>query len=614
MKSDNKNLILAVTLSMLILVLYQLYFTPPPPTAEQIAAQQNTGQNAGQTLAADGSPVSSISAEAMQSTKAIVDIINAPRIAIENSKVIGSISLAGGRIDDLRLKSFQVENDPSSHDVSLLRRTGTENAYFAESFFTSVTDAGYNRAVDRAAIWQADGSVLSPDTPVTLSHEADGVIYKLTYSIDDAYMISVASSVENISDRVQQLGSSTRILRQRPSYTEWISYAGPMGYFNSDSGNVFLDFEDVSGTISCASDERFCAGNDTSSWIGVSDKNWLTAIISTPDQQTDYIMRPVNAPNFETIRLQLDDQTRADIDQIQTGNLYEGSGQPIEASSNQKPVQLAQGETASWTTDLFLGPKKYTVLNDYQDSKSIPRFTNAIDWGWFEFLAKPMLIVIVWLNEYVNNFGIAIILLTVGIKILFFPLANKSYKSMAKMRELAPQVKDLRERFGDDRQRQQQEMMALYRKEKVNPASGCLPILLQIPVFFALYKVLYVTIEMRHAPFFGWVTDLSAVDPTSIINLFGLLPYDTAFAPDILNIGIWPILMGVTMFIQMSLNPPPPDPIQAKIFKYMPVMFTFLLATFPAGLVVYWTWNNILTIAQQWYIMRGVRLEKQARG
>ena len=364
MKSDNKNLILAVTLSMLILVLYQLYFTPPPPTAEQIAAQQNAGQNTGQTLAADGSPVPSISAEAMQSTKAIVDIINAPRIAIENSKVIGSISLAGGRIDDLRLKSFQVENDPSSHDVSLLRRTGTENAYFAESFFTSVTDAGYNRAVDRAAIWQADGSVLSPDTPVTLSHEADGVIYKLTYSIDDAYMISVASSVENISDRVQQLGSSTRILRQRPSYTEWISYAGPMGYFNSDSGNVFLDFEDVSGTISCASDERFCAGNDTSSWIGVSDKNWLTAIISTPDQQTDYIMRPVNAPNFETIRLQLDDQTRADIDQIQTGNLYEGSGQPIEASSNQKSVQLAHGETASWRTYLFLGAKKYTVRND----------------------------------------------------------------------------------------------------------------------------------------------------------------------------------------------------------------------------------------------------------
>lgn len=609
MNTDNKNLILAVTLSMLILVLYQLYFTPPPPTAEQIAAQ-----NAAQNGTVDGSPVPSVNPEVMQSTKAIVDIINAPRIMIENSQVVGSISLAGGRIDDLRLKSFKVENDPSSNDVSLLRRTGTENAYFAEAYFTSVTDTGYNRAVDRTAIWQADGKVLTPDTPVTLSYAEDGVTYKLIYSIDDAYMISIESSVENASDNVKQLGSSTRILRQRPGYSEWISYAGPMGYFNSDSGNVFLDFEDVASPISCANDDRFCTDSETSSWIGVSDKNWLTAIIPSTDQQSDYVMRPVEAPNFETIRLQLDNQTREDIDQIETGNLYEGNGQPIDVSSIQKPVQLSQGESVSWNVDLFLGPKKYTVLNSYQDSKSIPRFTNAIDWGWFEFLAKPMLIVIVWLNEYVNNFGVAIIILTIFIKLLFFPLANRSYKSMAKMRELAPQVKDLRERFGDDRQRQQQEMMALYRKEKVNPASGCLPILLQIPVFFALYKVLYVTIEMRHAPFFGWVTDLSAVDPTSIINLFGLLPYDTAFAPAILNIGIWPILMGVTMYIQMSLNPPPPDPVQAKIFKYMPVMFTFLLATFPAGLVVYWTWNNILTIAQQWYIMRGVRLEKQARG
>lgn len=609
MNSDNKNLILAVSLSMLILIGYQLYFTPPPPTPEQIAAQ-----NAAAQVDADGSPIASISPEAMQSTRAIVDIINAPRIQIENSQVIGSISLAGGRIDDLRLKSFKVENDPLANDVSLMRRTGTEDAYFAESYFTSVTDNGYGRAVDRTTIWQANGDILTPDTPVTLSHEQNGVIYKLTYRIDDAYMISIESSVENSSDTVQKLGSWTRILRQKPSYSEWISYAGPMGYFNSDSGNVFLDYSDITSTISCKNDERFCSNENEQSWIGVSDKNWLTAIIPSTSQQSDYLMRPLEAPNFETIRVQLDEKTRNSIDQIKTGNLYEGSGQPLDISSIQKTVELTQGESVSWNVDLFLGPKKYTVLNDYQNSKSIPRFTSAIDWGWFEFLAKPMLIVLVWLNQYVNNFGVAIILMTIGIKLIFFPLANRSYKSMAKMRELAPQVKDLRERFADDRQRQQQEMMALYRKEKVNPASGCLPILLQIPVFFALYKVLYVTIEMRHAPFFGWVTDLSAVDPTSIINLFGLLPFDTSFAPAILNIGIWPILMGVTMFIQMSLNPPPPDPIQAKIFRYMPVMFTFLLATFPAGLVIYWTWNNMLTIAQQWFIMRGVRLEKQAKG
>jgi len=607
MNSDNKNLILAVTLSMLILIFYQLYFAPvsPPPSEAQ------------QTNADGTSPVPSavpgITEEALASSKKIVAIIEAPRIIIENSKVHGSISLAGGRIDDLQLKNFRATNDAGAPEISLLRRTGTENAYFAETFFTQITDAGYKRAIDRDLIWQADGNRLTPTTPVTLSHEQDGMEYRLTYQIDDNYLITITSEARNLSDNPSLVGSGTRVLRQRPSYSEWISYAGPMGYFNTSDGNVFLDYSDVNGNVSCENDTRFCVENGLHSWIGISDKNWLTAIIPAENASSDFLMRPVPAPNFETIRLQLDETTLSEIDQIKTGNKFEGDGRPTEISSNQKPVELAGGESMSWSVDIFAGPKKYTVLNDYQDNQNIPRLTSAIDWGWFEIIAKPMLIVLVWLNQYVNNFGIAILLMTIGIKLLFFPLANKSYRSMAKMRELAPKVKELRERFGDDRQRQQQEMMGLYRKEKVNPAAGCLPILLQIPVFFALYKVLYVTIEMRHAPFFGWVTDLSALDPTSIINLFGLLPYSTAFAPDILNIGIWPILMGVTMYVQMSLNPPPPDPVQAQIFKYMPVMFTFLLATFPVGLVIYWTWNNFLTILQQMYITNNVRRESQAK-
>ncbi len=607
MNSDNKNLILAVTLSMLILIVYQLYFAPlaPPPSDNQ------------QTVADGDSPVPSavagIDQEVLASSKKIVAIIEAPRITIENSKVHGSISLAGGRIDDLQLKNFRATNDADSPEISLLRRTGTENAYFAETFFTQITDTGYKRAIDRDLVWQADGNSLTPTTPVTLSHEQDGMEYRLTYQIDDDYLITITSDVRNLSDTTSLVGSGTRVLRQRPSYSEWISYAGPMGYFNSSDGNVFLDYSDVNGNVSCESDSRFCVENGLRAWVGISDKNWLTAIIPTENTNSDFLMRPVPAPNFETIRLQLDDATLGEIDQIKTGNKFEGEGRPTEISSNQKPVELASGESMSWSVDIFAGPKKYTVLNDYQDNQNIPRLTNAIDWGWFEVISKPMLIVLVWLNQYVSNFGIAILLMTIGIKLIFFPLANKSYRSMAKMRELAPKVKELRERFGDDRQRQQQEMMGLYRKEKVNPAAGCLPILLQIPVFFALYKVLYVTIEMRHAPFFGWVTDLSALDPTSIINLFGLLPYSTGFAPDILNIGIWPILMGVTMFIQMSLNPPPPDPVQAQIFKYMPVMFTFLLATFPVGLVIYWTWNNLLTILQQMYITNNVRRESQAK-
>ncbi len=313
-------------------------------------------------------------------------------------------------------------------------------------------------------------------------------------------------------------------------------------------------------------------------WIGITDKYWLAALIPTQSETVDYSMRSLGGRE----------------DRYQTDFL--GAA-----------VQLAPGGSVSWSANLFAGAKQVALLDKYAEELNIANFDLAIDFGWFYFLTKPFFYAITWLNGLLGNFGLAILSFTVLMRLALYPLASKSYRSMGKMRELAPKIQQLREQAGDDRAKMQQEMMALYKREKVNPAAGCLPILLQIPVFFALYKVLYVSIEMRHAPFFGWIQDLSAIDPTSLFNLFGLLPYSTDFLPQFLNVGIWPILMGISMFLQMRMNPPPPDPIQAKIFQYMPIFFTFLLAGFPAGLVIYWTWNNTLSIAQQWWITRSMK-------
>jgi len=315
-------------------------------------------------------------------------------------------------------------------------------------------------------------------------------------------------------------------------------------------------------------------------WIGITDKYWMAALI--PDQNTN--------SNF-TFRYISNSVS------YQTDFLGELSKIP------------ANGEIEI-VSRVFSGAKKLNLLDKYEEDLKIKNFDLAIDFGWFYFLTKPFFYALSWANNILGNFGLAILAITVVVKIIFFPLANKSYKSMARMRVLTPQLQQLRERFGNDRQKMNMEMMALYKREKVNPAAGCLPILVQIPVFFALYKVLFVSIEMRQAPFFGWIKDLSALDPTSIFNLFGLLPYSTDFLPDFLNLGIWPLLMGATMVLQQRLNPKPPDPVQAQIFAWMPVVFTFLLATFPAGLVIYWTWNNLLSIAQQWIITRKINKEK----
>ena len=313
-------------------------------------------------------------------------------------------------------------------------------------------------------------------------------------------------------------------------------------------------------------------------WIGITDKYWLAALMPEQNQKVSFAMRAL-----------------------------QGSPQRYQTDFLGQQQTLQPGAEISWTTYLFAGAKRVALLDRYSEELNIPNFDLAIDFGWFYFLTKPFFYGLSKLYDMLGNFGMAIIVFTIFVRLALFPLANKSYKSMGKMRELAPRIQKMREDFGDDKPRLQREMMALYKSENVNPAAGCLPIILQIPVFFALYKVLYVSIEMRHAPFYGWISDLSAVDPTSIFNLFGLLPYSVDFIPQFLSIGIWPILMGISMAVQMRLNPPPPDPVQAKIFQWMPVFFTFLLAGFPAGLVIYWTWNNTLSILQQWWITRNIK-------
>jgi YidC/Oxa1 family membrane protein insertase len=578
MNPDTRNLIAAIALSMLILIIYQLFLTPPPPAVngESGLDQTHTGQTL-DSFSANNLPATS---GAGQITAANTPVATtAPRIDFENSKIAGTISLAKGRIDDLRLLEFGENSADDGQRVHLFRKSGAEDSYFAEIDFL---DANNQSLVSADAIWTTDDNVLTPSTPLTLTHDnGEGLNFALTYSMDDQYLITVEAAVTNTSGQSVDIRNMARLLRNKPSLnTFFISYEGPLGVFR-EGVKENIDYDDIEDLqVSSGITHR---SDNVMGWIGITDKYWLSAIIPARQDDVSFTFRRAGGAG---IRTQIDTIT--------------------------DPHTLDNGATMTRSFNLFAGPKQTPTLDYYNQTHGIERLDHAIDWGWFPFLTKPFYFAINWLFGLLGNFGLAILAVTVVVKLAFFPLANKSYKSMAKMRELAPKVQELRSRFADDKPRQQQEMMQLYRTEKVNPAAGCLPVLLQIPVFFALYKVLFINIDMRHAPFYGWITDLSAIDPTSVLNLFGLLPYSTDIFPDFLNLGVWPILMGITMFVQMSLNPPPPDPVQAKVFKFMPVFFTFLLATFPAGLVIYWTWNNLLSIIQQWYIMQSMKKSESA--
>ena len=489
----------------------------------------------------------------------------APRVQISSDRLTGSIQLKGGQIDDLVITNYRKTLDASSPAITLLSPTGTKNPYYAQ--FGWVAGNSSVKLPTTETVWTADRTTLSPKQPLKLSWDnGQGLKFNRTITLDENYMFSVTQVVENNSRKTITLYPYGLVSRTGTPETLgfFILHEGLLGVFNGQLKEV--DYDDVQ-------DAKTISQRSKGGWIGITDKYWLTALI--PDQKAD------TQTNFRH-NLQL----KKDKYQVD----YLGD-----------PKVIPAGSSGYVSNQLFAGAKEVKVLDSYEEDLGISRFDLAIDFGWFYFLTKPIFYVLLWFADHIGNFGLAILLLTVLIKLVFFPLANKSYRAMSRLKQLQPKMTKLRDRHKDDKAKMNEAMMKLYKTEKVNPAAGCFPMLVQIPVFFALYKVLFVSIEMRHAPFYGWIQDLSAPDPTSLFTLFGVIPWTP---PEFLMIGIWPILMGITMFMQQKLNPAPADPMQAKIFMFLPLMFTFMLARFPAGLVIYWAWNNILSIAQQWVIMR----------
>ena len=567
MNPDTRNLIAAICLSMSVLIGYQILFGEP--TQQNVKKEQ-------QLVDKNNEPSIELPKDNNTSlTEVTKKTRNIDRINIINDELQGSISLLGARIDDLVLNKYRKTLDPESDQIRFLKKIDEREPFFVQFGWSSPNK---NKVPNGNTVWKGSKSSLDPNNPVTLTwNNGEGLKFSQIISIDDNYMIKVIQKVKNETNNSVNLYPYGLIRRSgEPKTTDFfVLHEGPLGVFDGSlKEHSYSDLKETGQKgMSIKTEEN-------GGWIGITDKYWMAALIPDQNTNSNFTFRYVN-----------------NSASYQTDFLGELSKIP------------ANGEIEI-VSRVFSGAKKLNLLDKYEEDLKIKNFDLAIDFGWFYFLTKPFFYALSWANNILGNFGLAILAITVVVKIIFFPLANKSYKSMARMRVLTPQLQQLRERFGNDRQKMNMEMMALYKREKVNPAAGCLPILVQIPVFFALYKVLFVSIEMRQAPFFGWIKDLSALDPTSIFNLFGLLPYSTDFLPDFLNLGIWPLLMGATMVLQQRLNPKPPDPVQAQIFAWMPVVFTFLLATFPAGLVIYWTWNNLLSIAQQWIITRKINKEK----
>ena len=560
---DDKNFLLAIVLMIGIILAWSYYnaeFAQPPTPA----VPAETSQRLGQPSAAPGwDDVTTFGSAPTIKDRDAVLAENA-RIDIRSPKLSGTIRRKGGRLDDLTLLGYRETVDKDSPDVVFLSPSSAPNPYFIEFGWVGPNPgAGPNQTAD----WQSESRVLAPGSPARLTwNNGQGQKFTRTYAIDDHYMLKIVQKVENTSQEPVTLtpyGSVQRIGTPETSGYA-ILHEGFLGVLGGSLTEV--DYED-------SREEPSIQTSSTGGWLGITDKYWMTALL--PDQAMLFSGR------FEY-------QNRNGRDNYR-------------ARMMMQPLEIPAGDSVEVESFVFAGAKKVDIIEGYEEDIGVERFDRAIDWGWFYFLTRPLFTLLDIFAGYLGNFGIAILALTVLIKLAFFQLANKSYIAMSRMRILQPKMTELRERFKDDKQRQQQELMALYKNENVNPLSGCLPIVVQIPVFFALYKVLFVSIEMRHAPFFGWIHDLSAPDPMLVTTLFGLIPWNP---PSFLALGIWPIIMGVSMFLQMKLNPQPADPIQAKVFAFMPLFFTFLLASFPVGLVIYWTWNNVLTMAQQWVIMK----------
>jgi len=502
-------------------------------------------------------------------------------VTIDTPALGGSIALQGGLIDDLRLKAYHETIDPKSPLITLFSPPGGPAPYWAETGF--VTDAKGVKTPNRTTVWSADSTTLGVDKPVTLTwNNGAGLEFKRVVAVDDRYMFTITDSVANTGADPASLRPYALILRRgKPEVAGYaVLHEGFVGVIGDGSVQevTYPGIDKATGKVS--------AFKGDGGWLGFTDKYWASAII--PDQA-----EPIEA-RFSA----------------------SGAAQPEDYQSDFLGAAraIAPGASSEAVTHVFAGAKEVSTIDAYEASLGIKKFDLMIDWGWFYFITKPLFKLIDVIYHYVGNFGVAILIVTVLVKLAFFPLANQSYRSMAKMKKIQPQIAALKDLYPDDRQKQQQAQMELFKKEGVNPVAGCLPMVIQIPVFFALYKVIFITIEMRHAPFFGWIKDLSAPDPTNLFTLFGLIPWDPTALPMVghfLALGIWPLIMGVSMFFQMKMNPEPADPVQKTMFAWMPVIFTFMLGSFPVGLVIYWTWNNTLTVIQQSYIMTkaGVKVE-----
>ena len=569
MNPETRNLVAAISLSMAVLIGYQLLFVDPKK--DQIIQENvvnNLSDNSNIPIPSNDNSLTVTSEDGKTE-----NFKNVPRVLLNSNETSGSISLKGARIDDITLTQYRETLDADSSLINLLLKSNEKNPYFIEHGWSSPDGL---KVPNGKTLWKSSKNLLSPDTSITLSWDnGEGIIFYQDISVDDTFMFTINQRVKNNTNNAVTLYPYGLIRRTgEPETTKFfVLHEGPLGVFDGTLSEK--SYEDLAESGQKGINIKPA---ESGGWTGLTDKYWMTALLPDQNEKYSFTYRYLNS-----------------------------SGGQYQTDFLGKAVKIQANSEGNFLSRSFAGAKRLALFDDYEERFNVKHFDLAIDFGWFYFLTKPFFYALSWANDYLGNFGLAILAITVLVKIVFFPLANKSYKSMAKMRNLSPEIQKLRERVGDDRQKLNQEMMNLYKKEKVNPAAGCLPILVQIPVFFALYKVLFVSIEMRQTPFFGWIKDLSVQDPTSILNLFGLLPYSTSIFPDFLNLGIWPLLMGVTMFLQQRLNPTPPDPIQAKIFAWMPVAFTFLLATFPAGLVIYWTWNNLLSICQQWLIMNGMK-------
>jgi YidC/Oxa1 family membrane protein insertase len=592
--TDQKNTLLAIGLSLLVLIGWQYFYGMPQMEKQKQLQQQQAQEHAqqqssppGQSQQAPSHPSTAPQAPGQPNAAATMTpeaaLAASPRVHIDTPRLSGSLSLKGGRIDDLSLVRYRETVDPNSPPVVLLAPAGGPQPFYSE--FGWLVAAGTTTKVPGAdTLWSQQGSgALAVDHPITLVYDnGEGLEFRRTIAVDDKYLFTIRDEVANKGSAPVTLYPYARILRQGtpPTLGYYILHEGLLGVMGDQGLKewTYAKIEDKK--------EKVDSFDVTNAWLGITDKYWAAALL--PD-----ITARVHAEFSFSLQ-----------NHIKT----------YQTDYRLEPQTIAPGATGGANARLFAGAKEVGIVDGYEQALNLNRFELLIDWGYFRFITKPMFLALDWVYRHVGNFGIAILIITLLVKIVFLPLANKSYASMAKMKAVQPEMVAIRERFADDKMKQQQAMMELYKKEKINPVAGCLPILVQVPVFFSLYKVLFITIEMRHAPFFGWIHDLSAPDPTTVFNLFGLIPWDPTIVPVIgsfLHLGAWPLIMGVTMWLQMKLNPPPPDPAQAMIFNYMPIIFTFMLANFSAGLVIYWAWNNSLSVAQQSFIMHrhGAKIE-----